>query len=181
MSWTADFGPGRQGSLGGQAEAAKLQVRGGEEDRGATGVSRSRAGRESDRAGGEGVNSRRIKRLKTAGTLLGLLEGRISRNLGDLPAAESIFLRLQDEFQSASYAHELTLLSLLDLAEVYVAQEMHEAAQRLIRGLLPRLQSWGMHQEGLAVWLLLLESMQRGSARTAAFQQVSEYIHRALA
>jgi hypothetical protein len=106
------------------------------------------------------------------------LEGRISRNLGDLPAAESIFLRLQDDLQSPSYAHELTLLS-LDLAEVYVAQEKHETAQGLIQGLLPRLQSWGMHQEGLAVWLLLLESMGRGSARAAAFQRVSEYIHRA--
>jgi hypothetical protein len=31
-----------------------------------------------------------------------------------------------------------------------------------------------MHQEGLAVWLLLLEPMQKGSARSAAFQKISE-------
>ena len=106
------------------------------------------------------------------------LEGRIARNLGDLVEAEEVFQRLWLDLQEPSYAHELTLLS-LDLAEVYVVRGKHDDASQLVAEFLPVLRSWGMHAEGLAMWLLLQKAVQSRTAQAATFRSVTEYMHRA--
>jgi tetratricopeptide (TPR) repeat protein len=111
-------------------------------------------------------------------TRLHWLEGRIARNLGDLVEAEETFQRLWLDLQEPSYAHELTLLS-LDLAEVYVARGKHDDASQLVAEFLPMLRSWGMHAEGLAMWLLLQKAVQTRTAHGATFRSVAEYMYRA--
>lgn len=111
-------------------------------------------------------------------TRLHWLEGKIARGLGDLPEAEEIFKRLWYDLQEPSYAHELTLLS-IDLAEVYVARGKHEEAMELAEDLMPLLEGWGMHAEGLAMWLLMERAIQERRAEGALFRRMAEYIHRA--
>ena len=111
-------------------------------------------------------------------TRLHWLEGKIARNLGDLSQAEETFQRLWGDLQEPSYAHELTLLS-IDLAEVYTARGKHEDAAQIVAEFLPMLRSWGMHTEGLAMWLLLQEAVQSRTAQTTTFRSVAEYMHRA--
>lgn len=106
------------------------------------------------------------------------LEGKIARSLGDLAEAEETFKRLWYDLQSSTYAFELTLLS-IDLAEVYVAREKHEEALDLIEEFGPMLQEWGMHTEGLAMWLLLQTAVQERRARSEAFRRMAEYLNRA--
>jgi tetratricopeptide (TPR) repeat protein len=106
------------------------------------------------------------------------LEGKIARSLGDLAEAEETFKRLWYDLQDPAYAHELTLLS-IDLAEVYVAREKHEEALELVEEFGPMLQEWGMHTEGLMMWLLLQKAVQERRARSEAFRQMAEYLNRA--
>lgn len=106
------------------------------------------------------------------------LEGRIARGLGDLPEAEEIFRRLCGELQESVYAHELTLVS-LNLAEVYTLRGKHEEALRLVDDLQPVLKGWGMHAEGRAVWLLMVDAVRRRTAHAEAFRRMADYIRRA--
>ncbi len=106
------------------------------------------------------------------------LEGKIARSLGDLAEAEEIFKRLWYDLQEPSQAHELTLVS-LELAEVYVTRGKHEAAAELVEELLPLLRGWGMHTEGLALWLLMTQAVQERRAEAVLFRQMAEYLNRA--
>ena len=106
------------------------------------------------------------------------LEGRIARGLGDLAEAEEIFRRLTGELQDSAWAHELVLIS-LDLAEVVMARGGYEEALGLVANLQPVLQGWGMHPEGRAVWLLMVDALRKGTAHTDAFRRMADYIRRA--
>jgi tetratricopeptide (TPR) repeat protein len=106
------------------------------------------------------------------------LEGKIARSLGDLAEAEETFKRLWYDLQEPAYAHELTLVS-LELAEVYVARGKHAEAAELVEEFLPLLEGWGMHAEGLAMWLLLQKAVQEQRAEAALFRQMAEYLNRA--
>ncbi|HEV2852551.1 MAG TPA: tetratricopeptide repeat protein [Thermoanaerobaculia bacterium] len=106
------------------------------------------------------------------------LEGKIARSLGDLAEAEEIFKRLWYDLQEPSQAHELTLVS-LELAEVYVARGKHEEAAELVEEFLPLLRDWGMHAEGLALWLLMHQAVEERRAEAVLFRQMAEYLNRA--
>ena len=106
------------------------------------------------------------------------LEGKLARSLGDLAEAEEILKRLWFDLQDPASAHELTLVS-LDLAEVYVARGKHEEALELVEEFVPLLQGWGMHAEGLALWLLMQKAVRERRAESALFRQMAEYISRA--
>lgn len=106
------------------------------------------------------------------------LEGRIARGLGDLAEAEEIFRRLTGELQDSVWAHELVLIS-LDLAEVVMTRGGYEEALRLVADLQPVLQGWGMHPEGRAVWLLMVDALRKGTAHADAFRRMADYVRRA--
>jgi tetratricopeptide (TPR) repeat protein len=111
-------------------------------------------------------------------TRLHWLEGKIARSLGDLVEAEETLKRLWFDLQDPAYAHELTLLS-LDLAEVYVTRGKHEEALELVEEFGPLLRGWGMHAEGLALWLLMEKAVRERRAEAALFRQMAEYMNRA--
>jgi tetratricopeptide (TPR) repeat protein len=111
-------------------------------------------------------------------TRLHWLEGKIARGLGDLAEAEETFKRLWYDLQEPASAHELTLVS-IDLAEVYVERGKHEEAVELIEEFVPLLEGWGMHAEGLAMWLLMQKAVQEHRAEAALFRRMAEYLNRA--
>ena len=106
------------------------------------------------------------------------VEGRIARNLGDLEDAEHAFQSLWQELWRRELHHMLTLLS-IDLAEVQVARGRHAEAVRLVREVHPLLPRWGMHTEGLALWLLFQESLAAGRIRDDSFRHMAMYVRRA--
>ncbi|HVR99837.1 MAG TPA: hypothetical protein VMW27_24650 [Thermoanaerobaculia bacterium] len=111
------------------------------------------------------------------------VEGRIARTLGHLAEAESTFRLVWYEFEAKGMHFELTLLS-IDLAEVYSAQRRFKPAVQLVEELLPVLEAWGMHREGLAMWMLFSDAVIRHAREKVAldaaiFQQVAQYFQRA--
>jgi len=106
------------------------------------------------------------------------VEGRIARNLGDLEDAEHTFQSLWQDLWRRELHHLLILLS-IDLAEVQVARGRQAEAVRLVREVHPLLQRWGMHTEGLALWLLFQESLAAGKIRADTFRRMAEYVRRA--
>jgi hypothetical protein len=92
-----------------------------------------------------------------ARVLLPWLEARICRGLGQLAAAERGLAAVWHGYRLEGYTQELTLVS-LDLAEVYLAQGKGRHAMRLLRCFHGILGKWGMHTEGMAAWLLLVEA-----------------------
>jgi tetratricopeptide (TPR) repeat protein len=89
--------------------------------------------------------------------LLPWLEARICRRLGQLAAAERGLVAVWHDFREAGFPQELTQVS-LDLAEVYIAQGKTRHAIRLLKSFHGILGQWGMHTEGMAAWLLLIEA-----------------------
>jgi tetratricopeptide (TPR) repeat protein len=111
------------------------------------------------------------------------VEGRIARSLGHLAEAESTFRLVWYEFEARGMHYELTLLS-IDLAEVYSARGKFSPAVQLVEEFFPLLQSWGMHREGLAMWILFRDAMteharQQVALDAAIFHQVASYFLRA--
>lgn len=100
-----------------------------------------------------------------ARVLLPWLEARICRGLGQLAAAERGLAAVWHAFRKAGFPRELTLVT-LDLAEVYLAQGKRRHAMRLLKCFHGILGPWGMHTEGMAAWLLLVEAA-KGEAATA--------------
>lgn len=106
------------------------------------------------------------------------VEGRIARGLGDLEEAEHTFERLREEMKRRDLIYSLTLLC-LDLAEVHVARGKLEQATEVDRDHFPLLRSWGLHTEGLALWMLLRDSLAARTIQEGLFRQMGEYLHRA--
>jgi tetratricopeptide (TPR) repeat protein len=106
------------------------------------------------------------------------LEGGIARSLGDLAEAEATFARLWREMRERELFQEAALVA-LELAEVQVARGKAAEARRLVREVHPLLKQWGLHAEGLAVWLLLRQALARETFRTEAFARTAEYLRRA--
>jgi hypothetical protein len=95
------------------------------------------------------------------------LEARIWRRLGRLDLAERGLVAVWHDFHQAGFPQELTLVS-LDLAETYLARGKTRHAARLLRTFHRTLDSWHMHAEGLAAWLLLAEAAAGEAARAQA-------------
>ncbi len=66
-----------------------------------------------------------------------------------------------------------------NLAEVQIARGHDAEAVYLVHQIYPLLQSWGMHTEGLALWLLFQESLAGGRIREDTFRRMAEYVRRA--
>lgn len=104
------------------------------------------------------------------------LEGKISHNLGNLDEAESIFVQLWDELRVRDLDHELVLLS-IDLAETLVKKGDAERAAEIVAQCHPILESWGLHTDALAAWLLFQRALGRRDCGTL-FTRIREYYQR---
>ena len=104
------------------------------------------------------------------------LEGRISRQLGHLPEAVSIFRQMWEEFRVRDLNHEIVLLS-IDLAEAYAAGDRFEEAARVVEEIYPIMARWGLHRDALSAWLLLKNALELRQAE-GLFGALREYFRR---
>jgi hypothetical protein len=105
------------------------------------------------------------------------LEGSITRAFGNLAGAEQTFAAVSREFLERGM-HQEHVLAQIDLMEVQVAQGKVEQAVGIVSAVYPLLRSWGMHDEGLAVVLLLGSSLTRRTQQADAFRALSGYFRR---
>ena len=62
---------------------------------------------------------------------------------------------------------------------MYVTRGKHEEAAELVEEFLPLLRGWGMHAEGLALWLLMQQAVRERRAEAVLFRHMAEYLNRA--
>jgi len=106
------------------------------------------------------------------------LEGLIARTLGALGEAESIFERLWQEFRARGSQHSLTLLS-IDLAAIYVERDKLGAGLELLAEVYGLLAGWGMHSEGLGIWMLMQKALVKRTAKATVFREATRYFRQA--
>lgn len=108
---------------------------------------------------------------------LAWLEARLARELGELDEAEKTLTALTARIVQRNLKHEATLLS-VDLMEIYSARGKMAEGLALARTFYTQLEVWGMHREGLAVWLLAMKGFTEESSKALAFRELSNYYRR---
>jgi tetratricopeptide (TPR) repeat protein len=106
------------------------------------------------------------------------LEGRINRSLGNLREAEEIFERTATNFLERGLPQEYLLCS-VDLAEVVYTQGDRTRTLQICDSLYRSLESWHMHTEGLAVFLLFTTALREDTIQATAFEDLARYIRQA--
>jgi tetratricopeptide (TPR) repeat protein len=107
------------------------------------------------------------------------LEARIAFSFGKYQDAEEIFKSLWEQVRAeGGHPIDLTLLS-VDLAQVLAERGMVPQCVRLIEQLIPILRSIGLHDEGLAVWLLVAQKLQSaGKVGSVLWRELEDYFRR---
>jgi len=82
------------------------------------------------------------------------LDGLIARSAGEYAAAESALRELSALYETAGFQFEQVMVS-LDLAEVFLWSNRPAQAADLLRETYPKLFSWGLEKDVLALWLSL--------------------------
>lgn len=107
------------------------------------------------------------------------LEAKIHRGLGQLAEAEEILSGAAEELLRHGLHQEHALMA-IDLAEIYAAQGRHAETVDTVGRVHRLLQGWGMHDEGLAVLLLALRSLEEAQkVEQSLFRQLAAYLRRA--
>lgn len=105
------------------------------------------------------------------------LEGRINHSLGNLREAEEIFERTAIDFLERGLPQEYLLCS-VDLAGVVYEQGDLTRTLQICNSLYRSLESWHMHTEGLAVFLLFITALKEDSLQQSAFEDLSKYLRK---
>jgi tetratricopeptide (TPR) repeat protein len=106
------------------------------------------------------------------------LEGRINRSLGNLREAEEIFGKTALDFLDRGLPQEYLLCS-VDLAGIVYAQGDRTRTLQICNSLYRSLESWHMHSEGLAVFLLFITALKEGAVQQSAFEDLFRYLRQA--
>ena len=105
------------------------------------------------------------------------LEARIAFGLGHLDEAESELSLLWSFVFERRFHLELALVT-LDLTAVYAAKGEMQKAWRTAGRLVPLFQTWGVHPEAMAAWLLLQRAFASETATAGLIQEVARYLQR---
>lgn len=105
------------------------------------------------------------------------LEGRIDRSLAGAAAAESPLRQAWEGFAELGLGHELALVA-VDLLESLSAQGKSGESLDLAAEVLPMLSAYGLHSEGIEVWLLLTHTLKRRSVEHDSFAKAAAYFRR---
>jgi tetratricopeptide (TPR) repeat protein len=106
------------------------------------------------------------------------LKGKISRGLGDLEQAESLFLAARDGFIAEGVPYDTALVS-LELATLYAEQGRIAELRRLTDEMIPIFTSRQIHREALAALSFLCRSMEAERASAEGLARVAAYLRRA--
>lgn len=106
------------------------------------------------------------------------LEGRISRDLGRLPEAESALREAQEAFLDRGIAFDAALVS-LDLAILHARRGNSREVQRLALEMLPVFESRDIHPEALAALTLLHHAAEAEEITLEILETLAQKLRRA--
>lgn len=106
------------------------------------------------------------------------VKGKISRGLGQLRQAESLFLAAREGFLGEGIPYDTALVS-LDLALLYAEQGRTAELKKLAVEMVPIFSSRHIHREALAALSFLQQALTRERVATEIVARVAEYLKRA--
>jgi tetratricopeptide (TPR) repeat protein len=105
------------------------------------------------------------------------LQGRVARALDQTGEAIHILRHVWEEFQARDRHVDFLMVS-IDLAEAHTAAGEIATAGRLLAEVTPLMESWNLHRNALAAWLMFRQALERRQAAGALFAQIRLYYRR---
>jgi tetratricopeptide (TPR) repeat protein len=106
------------------------------------------------------------------------VKGKISRGLGYLDQAESLFLAARDGFIAEGVPYDTALVS-LELATLYAEQGRTAELKKLAGEMIPIFTAHQIHREALAAFLFLQQATEAERLGTEVAARVAAYLRRA--
>lgn len=126
---------------------------------------------------------RHYDRLREPWTQLRLtwLIGRIDAGYGKVEAAERAFLTARDGFIAEGIGFDAAIVSIRDLAPLYLREGRPEEVKRLSEEMLPIFTAADVHREALAAIILFTEAAKREEVTLAMTEKIARYLRDARA
>lgn len=107
------------------------------------------------------------------------LRGRIAVGLGDLAFAEEAFLAAQQGFLDQGIRYDAALVTVGDLAPLYLSQGRTAEVKRLAEEMFPVFQAQDVHREALAALLLFQQAARREELTLQRVREIAKYLQEA--
>lgn len=123
------------------------------------------------------------RRLREPWTQLRLtwLIGRIDAGYGKSEAAERAFVAARDGFIAEGIGFDAAIVSIRDLAPLYLREGRTAEVQRLAQEMLPIFAAADVHREALAALILFVEAAKREEVTVAMAEKIARYLRDARA
>ncbi len=117
-------------------------------------------------------------RLREPWTQLRLtwLIGRIDAGYGKSEAAERAFLTARDGFIAQGIGFDAAIVSVRDLAPLYLREGRTEEVKRLAEEMLPIFTAADVHREALAALIIFVEAAKRERLTVAMTEEIGKYL-----
>jgi tetratricopeptide (TPR) repeat protein len=107
------------------------------------------------------------------------LRGKILTGRGDLEAAEKAFLEVRDGFIEQGHGYDAAMVSVEDLAPLYLRSGRTEDVKRMAEEMIPVFQAADVHREALTALLLFQEAARQETLTMKFARQVARYLKEA--
>ncbi|PYQ59815.1 MAG: hypothetical protein DMF53_18185 [Acidobacteria bacterium] len=110
---------------------------------------------------------------------LGWLRGKIAAGLGQSDEAERIFLEVRDGFIAQGIGYDAAMVSIEDLALLYLREGRVEDVKRLAEEIYPIFTAQDVHREAVAALMLFQEAARQEQLTVKAVRELVKYLNEA--
>jgi tetratricopeptide (TPR) repeat protein len=107
------------------------------------------------------------------------LRGKILAGRGDLDGAEKAFLEVRDGFIEEGHGYDAAMVSVEDLALLYLKDGRTEDVKRMAKEMIPIFQAADVHREALTALLLFQEAAEQETLTMKFAREVAHYLKEA--
>ena len=106
------------------------------------------------------------------------VQGKIARGLGELEAAEDLFIQARDGFAATQMGYDVALVS-LDLALIYAEEHRLDAMTTLAGEMITAFQAYELHREAMAALLLFQQTAAKNAVTIGFIERLTAYLEAA--
>ena len=110
---------------------------------------------------------------------LSWLQGKIAAGLGRSEEAERIFLQVRDGFLAQGIGYDAAMVSIEDLALLYVREGRTADVKRLAEEIFPIFQAQDVHREAVAALMLFQEAARQELLTVRSVREYAKYLQEA--
>ena len=110
---------------------------------------------------------------------LSWLQGKIAAGLGRSEEAERIFLEVRDGFLAQGIGYDAAMVSIEDLALLYVREGRVADVKRLAEEIFPIFQAQDVHREAVAALMLFQEAARQEQLTVQSVREYARYLQEA--